>query len=157
MAEHKPELKPFIQLLTRHWQRMAVGTLFGLVTLVSGVGLLALSGWFLSAAAHAGLAVATAQLFNYFLPSIGLRVFAISRTLGRYIERILSHDATFRMLESLRVWFYSRIEPLSPARLMHYRSGDILNRIVADIDALDNIYLRVVSPTRPTSLNFFII
>jgi ATP-binding cassette subfamily C protein CydC len=51
------------------------------------------------------------------------------------------------MLESLRVWFYIRIEPLAPARLLQYRSGDILNHIVSDIDALDNLYLRVLSPT----------
>ena len=146
MNDRTPVLRPFIRLLTGHWKRMAAGTLFGLITLASAVGLMALSGWFLSAAAHAGLTLATAQLFNYFFPSIGLRIFAISRTLGRYVERIVSHDATFRMLESLRVWFYARIEPLAPARLMKYRSGDILNRIVADIDALDNLYLRVLSP-----------
>ena len=147
MVDRTSVLRPFIRLLTGHWKRMAAGTLFGLITLASAVGLMALSGWFLSAAAHAGLTLATAQLFNYFFPSIGLRIFAISRTLGRYVERIVSHDATFRMLESLRVWFYTRIEPLAPARLMLYRSGDILNRIVADIDALDNLYLRVLSPT----------
>ena len=147
MNKQRPALRPFIHLLNNHWRRMAMGTFFGLITLVSSVGLLALSGWFLSATAHAGLTASTAQLFNYFLPSIGLRIFAISRTLGRYVERILTHDATFRMLESLRVWFYNRIEPLAPARLLQYRSGDILNRIVSDIDALDNLYLRVLSPT----------
>ena len=147
MVEHRSAVRPFIRLLNIHWQRMMMGTFFGLITLLSSVGLLALSGWFLSATAHAGLTASTAQLFNYFLPSIGLRIFAISRTLGRYVERIVSHDATFRMLESLRVWFYKRIEPLAPARLLQYRSGDILNHIVSDIDALDNLYLRVLSPT----------
>jgi ATP-binding cassette subfamily C protein CydC len=147
MVERRSALGPFIRLLNSHWQRMVMGTIFGLITLASSVGLLALSGWFLSATAHAGLTSSTAQLFNYFLPSIGLRIFAISRTLGRYVERIVSHDATFRMLESLRVWFYKRIEPLAPARLLEYRSGDILNHIVSDIDALDNLYLRVLSPT----------
>ena len=105
------------------------------------------SGWFLSAAAFAGLSTTAAQTFNYFFPSIGVRIFAISRTLARYAERVVSHDATFRILESLRIWFYERIEPLAPARLMRYRSGDILNRVLADIDALDNLYLRVLSPT----------
>ncbi len=147
MVERAPVLRPFMRLLTGHWKPMAAGTLFSLITLASSVGLLALSGWFLSAAAHAGLTTAAAQLFNYFFPSIGLRIFAISRTAARYIERIVSHDATFRMLEGLRVWFYTRIEPLAPARLMQFRSGDILSRIVADIDALDNLYLRVLSPT----------
>ena len=146
MDERKPVAGFFARMLARHWKGMTAGTLFGLMTLLSSAGLLALSGWFLSAAAHAGLSMATAQAFNYFLPSIGLRVLAISRTLGRYLERLISHDATFRMLDSLRFWFYTRIEPWAPARLMPFRSGDILSRIVADIDALDNLYLRVLSP-----------
>ncbi len=74
-------------------------------------------------------------------------MFAIGRTLARYAERIVSHDATFRILQSLRSWFYLHLEPRAPSRLMNFRSGDILNRIVADIDALDNLYLRVFSPS----------
>ena len=137
----------FVHLLSRHWKWMVAGSLFGLIATTATVGLLALSGWFLSAAAFAGLSTTAAQTFNYFFPSIGVRIFAISRTLARYAERVVSHDATFRILESLRIWFYERIEPLAPARLMRYRSGDILNRVLADIDALDNLYLRVLSPT----------
>ena len=125
---------------------MVLGTLSGLLAVVSAVGLLALSGWFISAAAYAGLTAITAQLFNFFHPGIGIRLFAIGRTLTRYAERIVSHEATFRILQSLRSWFYLHLEPLAPSRLMNFRSGDILNRIVADIDALDNLYLRVFSP-----------
>lgn len=147
MPERDRPLRPFLRLLTRHWKWMVAGTLFGLIATISTVGLLALAGWFLTAAAFAGLSATTAQTFNYFFPSIGVRIFAICRTLARYAERVVAHDATFRILESLRVWFYGRIEPLAPARLMCFRSGDILNRIVADIDALDNLYLRVLSPT----------
>lgn len=137
----------FVHLLSRHWKWMVAGSLFGLIATTATVGLLALSGWFLSAAAFAGLSTTAAQTFNYFFPSIGVRIFAISRTLARYAERVVSHDATFRILESLRIWFYERIEPLAPARLMRYRSGDILNRVLADIDALDNLYVRVLSPS----------
>jgi ATP-binding cassette subfamily C protein CydC len=126
---------------------MVLGTLSGLLAVASAVGLLALSGWFISAAAYAGLTAITAQLFNFFHPGIGVRIFAIGRTLARYVERIVSHDATFRILQSLRSWFYRHLEPLAPSRLMNFRSGDILNRIVADIDALDNLYLRVFSPS----------
>src|SRR5210317_2074571 len=125
---------------------MVLGTLFGLLAVASAVGLLALSGWFISAAAYAGLTAITAQLFNFFHPALGIRLFAIGRTLARYAERIVSHDATFRILQGLRSWFYIHLEPLGPSRLMNFRSGDILNRIVADIDALDNLYLRVFSP-----------
>ena len=147
MPERDRPLRPFLRLLTRHWKWMAAGTLFGLIATAATVGLLALAGWFLTAAAFAGLSATAAHSFNYFFPSIGVRIFAICRTLARYAERVAAHDATFRILESLRVWFYERIEPLAPARLMRFRSGDILNRIVADIDALDNLYLRVLSPT----------
>jgi len=126
---------------------MILGILCGLLAVASAVGLLALSGWFISAAAYAGLSVASAQLFNFFHPGIGVRMFAIGRTLARYAERIVSHDATFRILQSLRSWFYIHLEPLAPSRLMMFRSGDLLNRVVADIDALDNLYLRVLSPS----------
>ena len=141
------ELVPFIRLFRGHLKWMVLGTLSGLLAVASAVGLLALSGWFISAAAYAGLTAITAQLFNFFHPAIGVRVFAIGRTLARYVERIVSHDATFRILQSLRSWFYRHLEPLAPSRLMNFRSGDILNRIVADIDALDNLYLRVFSPS----------
>jgi ATP-binding cassette subfamily C protein CydC len=141
------ELVPFIRLFRGHLKWMVLGTLFGLLAVASAVGLLALSGWFISAAAYAGLTAITAQLFNFFHPALGVRFFAIGRTLARYAERIVSHDATFRILQSLRSWFYLHLEPLAPSRLMNFRSGDILNRIVADIDALDNLYLRVASPS----------
>jgi len=141
------ELVPFIRLFRGHLKWMVLGTLFGLLAVASAVGLLALSGWFISAAAYAGLTAITAQLFNFFHPALGVRFFAIGRTLARYAERIVSHDATFRILQSLRSWFYIHLEPLAPSRLMNFRSGDILNRIVADIDALDNLYLRVASPS----------
>ncbi len=141
------ELVPFIRQFRGHLKWMVLGTLSGLLAVASAVGLLALSGWFISAAAYAGLTAITAQLFNFFYPGIGVRVFAFGRTLARYVERIVSHDATFRILQSLRSWFYRHLEPLVPSRLMNFRSGDILNRIVADIDALDNLYLRVFSPS----------
>ena len=147
MLKRWRELVPFIQQFRGHLKWMVLGTLSGLLAVASAVGLLALSGWFISAAAYAGLTAITAQLFNFFYPGIGVRVFAIGRTLARYVERIVSHDATFRILQSLRSWFYRHLEPLVPSRLMNFRSGDILNRIVADIDALDNLYLRVFSPS----------
>jgi len=141
------ELIFFIKLFGRHAKWMILGTGFGLLATIAAIGLLALSGWFISAAAYAGLTVATAQLFNFFHPGIGVRLFAIARTLARYAERIVTHDVTFRILQSLRSWFYIHLEPLAPARLMMFRSADVLNRIVADIDALDNLYLRVLSPS----------
>jgi len=147
MRKLRQDLVPFLRLLRRHWKWMILGTLFGFITIAAAVGLLSLSGWFISATAVAGLTLTNAQLFNFFYPSIGVRLFAIIRTVCRYGERITSHDATFRILESLRSWFYKALEPLAPSCLMRYRSGDILNRIVEDIEALDNLYLRVLSPS----------
>jgi ATP-binding cassette subfamily C protein CydC len=140
------ELRPFLAVIPRHLKGLALGSFAGLTAAAAAVGLMSLSGWFISAAAAAGLAPATAYLFNFFLPSIGVRIFAILRTVARYAERIVSHEATFRILEGLRVWFYRHIEPLAPAGLWRFRSGDILNRIVADIEALDNLYLRALAP-----------
>ena len=152
------ELTPFLKLFQNHLKWMILGIVCGIAAMVSAVGLLALSGWFISAAAYAGLTLASAHLFNFFHPSIGVRMFAIGRTLARYIERIVSHDATFRILQSLRTWFYLKLEPLAPARLMRYRSGDVLNRIVSDIDALDNLYLRVLSPsTVAMAISFLVV
>jgi ATP-binding cassette, subfamily C, bacterial CydC len=140
------DLGPFLAIIPRHLARLSLGVLAGLASSAAAVGLISLSGWFISAAAAAGQVPSTAYLFNFFLPSIGVRLFAIVRTAARYTERIVTHDATLRILESLRVWFYRRIEPLAPAGLWRFRSGDILNRIVADIEALDNLYLRALAP-----------
>lgn len=145
-------LTPFIRLFRPHYRRMGIGAFLGWLSVMASVGLLGLSGWFISAAAFAGLSLGTAYLFNFFYPSIGVRLFAFTRTFSRYAERIVTHDATFRMLATLRVWFYRKIEPLAPARLMQYRSTDILNRIVSDIETLDNLYVRVLSPSMTAAI-----
>ncbi len=115
-----------------------------IVTLLASIGLLTLSGWFLSASAVVG--VAGVYSFNYMLPAAGVRGSAIIRTAGRYFERLVSHDATFRVLQHLRVFAFSKLLPLSPAGLARFRQGELLNRMVADVDTLDHLYLRVISP-----------
>jgi thiol reductant ABC exporter CydC subunit len=77
---------------------------------------------------------------------VGVRFFGILRGIARYLERLVSHNVTFRLLARLRVWFYEKIEPLAPARLMQYRVGDLLNLIVADVETLENFYVRAVAP-----------
>jgi len=157
MSSLHKELGPFIRLFRSHGRRMALGVFFGLIAIASAVGLLSLAGWFLAATAIAGLTAVGAWQFNFFFPSIGVRLFAFARTLARYGERLVSHDATFRILESLRIWFYRRIEPLAPACLSQYRSGDILNRLVEDIDTLDNLYVRVLSPATSAMVMSFLL
>ncbi len=150
-------LLPFMGMIRRHWLAMTVGALLSLLAALAAIGLLSLSGWFIAAAAFAGLETATAKAFNFFLPSIGVRLFAMIRTLARYGERVISHDATFRILETLRTWCYTRLEPLSPARLGRHHTGDLLTRIITDIDTLDNLYLRVLTPTTVAALIFFLL
>lgn len=138
-------LLPFLALYRRHWIRMALGIALAIVALAASIGLLSLSGWFLAASAIAGVTL-TSATFNYMLPAGGVRGLAIFRTASRYFERVVSHDATFRVLTHLRVFCFSRIIPLSPGGLAKYRQTELLNRLVSDVDTLDHIYLRLLSP-----------
>ena len=140
------DLKPFLALGQRYRLEFGVGHLLSLATLMASVGLLALSGWFITATAVAGLTVATAQAFNFFTPGAGVRGFSIARTAGRYGERLVTHNATFKLLAGLRVWFFEKVQPLAPAGLQRFRQSELLNRLVADIDTLDGLYLRLISP-----------
>ncbi|EMP6171826.1 heme ABC transporter ATP-binding protein/permease CydC [Citrobacter amalonaticus] len=137
-------LMPYLTLYKRHKWMLTLGIVLAIITLLASIGLLTLSGWFLSASAVAGFA--GIYSFNYMLPAAGVRGAAITRTAGRYFERLVSHDATFRVLQHLRIHTFSKLLPLSPAGLARYRQGELLNRIVADVDTLDHLYLRVISP-----------
>ncbi len=140
------DLWPFLKLYRQHPGMLWLGILLAIVTLLASLGLLALSGWFITATAIAGLSFATAQSFNFFAPGAGVRGFSIARTAARYAERLVSHDATFRLLAGLRSWFFGRLIPVSRQQLGQYRHGELLGRLVADIDALDQLYLRLLSP-----------
>jgi ATP-binding cassette subfamily C protein CydCD len=120
--------------------RIAVSTLLGFATIASGVGLMATSAYIISAAALRP-SIATLQV-----AIVGVRFFGLSRGIFRYLERYNTHDITFRLLAKLRLWFYKAIEPLAPANLPQYRSGDLLNRIIADISILENFYVRGAAP-----------
>ena len=123
-----------------------LGCLLATLTLVAGIGLLSLSGWFISAAAFAGLTTLSALSFNYFLPSVGVRFFSLLRIVSRYAERLVTHEVTFKTLSSLRVALYSALEPLAPAHLLRHHSGELLNRMVSDVDTLDQLYIRIITP-----------
>ncbi|MGW1441894.1 heme ABC transporter ATP-binding protein/permease CydC [Serratia rhizosphaerae] len=137
-------LLPFLALYRRHGFLIALGIVLAIITLLASIGLLTLSGWFLAASSLAGLA--GLLTFNYMLPAAGVRGAAIFRTAGRYAERVVSHDATFRVLAHLRVFTFSKILPLSPGGIARFRQAEVLNRLVADVDTLDHLYLRVMSP-----------
>ncbi|NMP27128.1 cysteine/glutathione ABC transporter ATP-binding protein/permease CydC [Rahnella sp. SAP-1] len=137
-------LLPFLALYRRHSFLMALGILLAIVTLLASISLLSLSGWFLAASSLAG--IAGLYSFNYMLPAAGVRGAAIFRTAGRYAERLVSHDATFRVLAHLRVFTFTRLLPLSPGAIARFQKAELLNRLVADVDTLDHLYLRVISP-----------
>ena len=138
------DLRRLLRLFRPYALWMAAGIALSILVVLANVGLLALSGWFIAAMAISGL---TGNLIEYFTPAAGIRALAVIRAGGRYAERLVTHEATLRLLAQLRVWFYVHLEPLAPARLQYYRGGDLLSRIRADIDSLDNLYLRVIAPT----------
>lgn len=135
-------LFPFFALYRTHLGRLLLGIVLAVTSLAASIGLLSLSGWFLAASALVG----SSLLFNFFYPSSGVRGLAIGRTISRYFERLVTHDATFRVLANLRVAVFSRLIPLSPAKLQQYRHSELLNRLVADVDTLDTLYLNLISP-----------
>ncbi|MFA0117595.1 cysteine/glutathione ABC transporter ATP-binding protein/permease CydC [Vibrio breoganii] len=139
------ELLPYLKLYKKHWFGLSLGMILGFLTLFASIGLLTLSGWFLSAAAVAGLTIAR-ETFNYMLPGGGVRGLAMGRTAGRWGERVVSHNATFKLLTDLRVYFYEKLTPLIPGRVGGLRDADLLNRLVADVSAMDHVYLRLISP-----------
>ncbi|GEO38796.1 cysteine/glutathione ABC transporter ATP-binding protein/permease CydC [Skermanella aerolata] len=141
------ELWPFLKLFRRHALRMAFGALLMLVTLLAGIGLLGVSGWFITGSALAGLGLLGGAAFNIFTPSAAIRAAALIRTGGRYAERLVNHEATFRLLADLRRWLFARAIPLDAGQIARLTGGDLLTRLTADIDALDNLYLRVVAPS----------
>lgn len=136
-------LMAVLRICRGHWRWLAGGILLGLLVIAANIFLMALSGWFIAAMAVAG---ASGLAFNYQLPAAAIRALAIVRTLGRYAERLVTHEAALRVLADLRVWFFRRLTPLAPAGLANYGAGDLAGRLRADVDALENLYLRIIAP-----------
>jgi len=134
------ELARIVSLLRPFWRRVLLALLLSLLTIGSSVALMMTAAWLISTAAL------QLGITSLGLAPTGVRAFGLSRALSRYLERLVSHDVTFRLLARLRVWFYARIEPLALVQRQAFRSGDLMSRVVSDIEELQNIYLRVVSP-----------
>jgi ATP-binding cassette subfamily C protein CydC len=109
-----------------------------------GAGLLALAGWFIAASAVAGLAAAST--FSFLFPSAGVQALAWARTLGRYGERISTHQATLDLVGSLRTSLFARAQHLPRDRVAELRSSELLGRITVDSDAVENLLLRSSFP-----------
>ncbi|MEV0659846.1 thiol reductant ABC exporter subunit CydC [Actinomadura luteofluorescens] len=120
--------------------RLALAVLFGVLALGSGVGLMATSAWLISRAAQ------HPPVLMLMVAIVAVRAFGLGRGVFRYVERLVGHDATFRILADLRARVYERLERLAPAGLPAFRGGDLLNRLVADVDAVQDLFLRVLLP-----------
>jgi thiol reductant ABC exporter CydC subunit len=122
------------------WRELVLAVLVGFFTIAASISLMSTSAWLISTAA---IATSIAQ---FGVSVVGVRFFGITRALARYAERLVSHSLTFKLLANLRVWFYQSVEPLAPARLISARSGDLLSRVISDIESLDNFYVRALAP-----------
>jgi thiol reductant ABC exporter CydC subunit len=120
--------------------RLALATLLGAGAVAAAIGLIATSAWLISRSAQRPQESAVA------IAIVGVQFFALSRGLCRYAERVVGHDAAFRVLSDLQVSVYERLERLAPLGLPTFGSGDLLARLIGDIDSLQDLLLRVVPP-----------
>ncbi|MEU0937132.1 thiol reductant ABC exporter subunit CydD [Embleya sp. NPDC005971] len=120
--------------------RLALAVLCGALALGSSVGLMATSAWLISRASE------HPPVLTLMVAVTGVRAFGVSRAVFRYAERLIGHDAAFRILARLRVRVYERLEQLAPAGLPAFRRGDLLSRLVADVDAVQDFFLRALLP-----------
>lgn len=141
-------LQPWVQALVRLRWRLLGGFLLALVASLAAVGLLALSGWFITASALTGLAVAAglAASLDIYTPGAGIRSFAIIRTIARYAERVLHHDAVLRLQGQWRLSLFRWLVQSSLPQQQQLRMGHVVQRLTQDLSTLDALYLRVLVP-----------
>src|SRR4051794_30761882 len=119
---------------------LALSLLAGVGAAGAGVGLMATSGWLISRAAT------QPPVLHLMVAIVAVRAFGIGRGVLRYVERLTGHDAALRVLTEVRVRCYRRLERLAPAGLAGFRRGDIVQRLVGDIDGLVDLTVRVALP-----------
>ncbi|MEV5593486.1 thiol reductant ABC exporter subunit CydD [Streptomyces sp. NPDC052496] len=136
----RPALARLRGLARARWGRLGLALLLGSLALGSAVGLMATSGWLISRAAQ------QPPVLYLMVAVTATRAFGIGRAVFRYAERLVAHDAVFRMLADVRVAVFRRLERLAPAGLRDRSSGDLLSRLVADVDAVQDYFLRWLLP-----------
>jgi ATP-binding cassette subfamily C protein CydC len=134
------EVKVVLQLAQPPLSKFAPGVIFGIFSAGAAVSLLAVSSWLITRAGD------MPPIMYLNMAIVGVRFFALSRASFRYVERLSSHDAAFRSLSTLRVAMYRQLVPLAPDGLARTRRGDLLSRLVADVDQLQDLPLRVIQP-----------
>ena len=142
------DFRPWLLLLVRRRRRFLVGALLVWFTLMAGLALLGLSGWFITASALTGIALAQGMpaRLDVYVPGGGIRFFALARTVARYVERLYNHNTVLTLLADLRYRVFGYLTRLDDTRLHGERASDWLSRLTADIDTLDNFYLRLLVP-----------
>jgi ATP-binding cassette subfamily C protein CydCD len=139
-SPQKKVLGRLLRFFKPHFRQVLGSVILGAITIASSIGLMGASAWLIvTASTHPNIAVLQVAI-------VGVRFFGISRGISRYLERLVSHNLTFKLLTRLRVWFYESLVPLAPARTSQYRAGDLLNRITADIKTLEDFYVRSLAP-----------
>ncbi|WP_412971929.1 amino acid ABC transporter ATP-binding/permease protein [Glaciecola sp. MF2-115] len=128
--------------------RLYWGVFWAFMTALSAIGLLALSGWFITATALTGVAIGAGIFikFDMYLPGSGIRFFALSRTLSRYIERIYNHDTILRLISTFRLRLFKGLSSLPFSELRATSDSDWLSKLTADLDSLDSILIRYTIP-----------
>ena len=121
-------------------KRLALSVALGSATVLAGVGLMATAGYLISRAAE------RPAVLSLTVAIVGVRFFGLARPLARYFDRLTSHDLALRALGEARVRMYDAVEPLAPTQLGDHRQGDLLSRLVADVDSLQNLHLRRIGP-----------
>ncbi len=134
------DVRRLLRMARPLWGRLALAVLLGVLTAVAAVGLIATSAYLISRASE------QPPILTLTVAIVGVRFFGVSRGFFRYLERVVGHDAAFRVLTDVRVQVYEQLERLAPAGVPAFRSGDLLSRLVADVDTVQELYLRVVPP-----------
>ncbi|WP_343591599.1 thiol reductant ABC exporter subunit CydC [Paracidovorax wautersii] len=146
-AAHRPGLGAVLRLfIATSGRRLLLGMLLAAITVLAGMALLGISGWFITGTALAGLSAAATFSFNVFMPSASIRLLALGRTAGRYAERVVTHDASFAVLAALRERLFRGWAQPQGLRALQQRPARLLFRLTHDIDALESLYLRVAVP-----------
>lgn len=136
-------MKTFLKILSlgkeyKYW--MLLAGFLSFLTVGSGIGLMMTSSYLIAKAAL------LTPIYQLQVAIVGVRFFGISRGVFRYLERLISHNLTFRLLQKLRIWFFSSLIPIVPSKTIDLSSGDLLNRAVEDIENIEHIFVRVISP-----------
>ena len=147
------------QLLWPQRRRVLAGAALAFITAAFGLALLALSGWFITATALAGISVAAGAMLalDVYLPGSGIRFFALGRTVSRYLERLYNHDSVLRQLALVRQQLFQGLAALPVTAVEQQANADWLSRLTAELESLDSLLLRLLLPPLSALLSLLLL